>query len=212
MPPKADIGSSGFVQQRRIVAHQKCIVGYQERVQLSPALAPASSVRGPGSARNANVCIWFPCVLRKYSRRKPPNSAGVHFQGPLIAAGGLSILEVSMTEKLISRRGAFSLLGLGAALGFAVPTTVLMTSDADAQAQPAAPAPATPAPTTPAPSAGTPGMNRRQARRAGRHERREGRREAREMRREGRRNARETRREARRGMYMQSTKPVKQPQ
>ena len=37
---KADIGSSGFVQQRRIVAHQKCIVGYQERVQLSPALAP----------------------------------------------------------------------------------------------------------------------------------------------------------------------------
>jgi hypothetical protein len=40
-----------------------------------------------------------------------------------------------MTEKLISRRGAFSLLGLGAALGFAVPTTVLMTSD-DAQAQP----------------------------------------------------------------------------
>jgi hypothetical protein len=112
-----------------------------------------------------------------------------------------------MTEKLISRRGAFSLLGLGAALGFAVPTTVLMTSDADAQAQPAAPAP-----TTPASSAGTPGMNRRQARRAGRHERREGRREAREMRREGRRNARETRREARRGMYMQSTKPVKQPQ
>jgi len=117
-----------------------------------------------------------------------------------------------MSEQLISRRGAFSLLGLGAALGFAVPTTVLMTSDADAQAQPAAPAPATPAPTTPAPSAGTPGMNRRQARRAGRHERREGRREAREMRREGRRNARETRREARRGMYMQSTKPVKQPQ
>jgi len=195
------------VQQRRIVAHQKCIVGYQEKGTTFARSAPASSVRGPGSARNANVCIWFPCVLRKYSRRKPPNSAGVHFQGPLIAAGGLSILEVSMTEKLISRRGAFSLLGLGAALGFAVPTTVLMTSDADAQAQPA-----TPAPTTPAPSAGTPGMNRRQARRAGRHERREGRREAREMRREGRRNARETRREARRGMYMQSTKPVKQPQ
>jgi hypothetical protein len=146
-------------------------------------------------ARNANVCIWFPCVLRKYSRRKPPNSAGVHFQGPLIAAGGLSILEVSMSEKLISRRGAFSLLGLAAALGFAVPTTVLMTSDADAQAQPAAPAPATPAPTTPAPSAGTPGMNRRQARRAGRHERRE-----------ARRNTRHERREARRGnnLYMKS--------
>src|SRR6516162_1627448 len=96
---KADIGSSGFVQQRRIVAHQKCIVGYQEKGTTFARSAPASSVRGPGSARNANVCIWFPCVLRKYSRRKPPNSAGVHFQGPLIAAGGLSILEVSMTEK-----------------------------------------------------------------------------------------------------------------
>ena len=125
-------------------------------------------------------------------------------------------MEVSnMSEKLISRRGAFSLLGLGVALGFAVPPTVLMTSDADAQAQPIAPAPTAPAPTAAAPTApATSGMNRRQARRAGRHERREARRNARHERREARRNAREMRREARHGnsLYMKSTKPIKQPQ
>jgi hypothetical protein len=100
-------------------------------------------------------------------------------------------LEVSnMSEQLISRRGAFSLLGLAAALGFAVPTTMLTESDAEAQTQPS---PAAPAPTAPA----TSGMNRRQARRAGRHERREARRNAREMRRVARRNAREMRRVAR---------------
>jgi hypothetical protein len=45
-------------------------------------------------------------------------------------AGGLSILEVyNMSEKLISRRGAFSLLGLAVAAGFAVPTAML-TNDA----------------------------------------------------------------------------------
>jgi len=111
-----------------------------------------------------------------------------------------------MSEKLISRRGAFSLLGLAAAL--ALPTTVLTTSDAEAQAQPiapTAPAPTAPAPpTTAAPAAPTtPGMTRRQARRAGRHERRE-----------ARRNARQMRREARHGnnLYMKSTKPTKQPQ
>jgi hypothetical protein len=116
-----------------------------------------------------------------------------------------------MSEKRISRRGAFSLLGLAAALGFVVPTTMLMTSDAEAQAQPIAPAPSTPSPSAPAPSASTPapgtsGMNRRQARRAGRHERREARRNARAMRREARRNARQMRREARRGnnLYMKS--------
>jgi hypothetical protein len=124
-------------------------------------------------------------------------------------AGGLSLEVTNMSEKLISRRSAFSLLGLGAALGFAVPPTVLMTSDADAQAQPIAPAPTSPAPTAPAPTAAAPtapatsGMNRRQARRAGRHERRE-----------ARRNARQMRREARHGnsLYMKSNKPVKQPQ
>jgi hypothetical protein len=83
-----------------------------------------------------------------------------------------------MSEKMISRRGAFSLLGLAAALSFAVPTTVLMTSDAEAQAQPIAPAPSAPA---------TSGMERRQERRAGRHERREARRAGRHERREARR-------------------------
>ena len=64
-----------------------------------------------------------------------------------------------MTEKikseLISRRRAFSLLGLTAALGFAVPSTVLTVSDVEAQ---------------------TVGMERRHERRTGRHERRETRR------------------------------------
>jgi hypothetical protein len=92
-----------------------------------------------------------------------------------------------MNQKMISRRDAFSLLGLAVALGFAIPTTMLTTSDAEAQTQTTAPAPA------------TSGMTRRQARRAGRHERREARRNARHKRREARRNAREMRRAARRG-------------
>jgi hypothetical protein len=121
-----------------------------------------------------------------------------------------------MSKKLISRRGAFSLLGLAATL--ALPTTLLTMSDAEAQTQPiapTAPAPTAPPPTTAAPAAPTTsGMNRRQARRAGRHERREARRNARHERREARRNAREMRREARHGnsLYMKSNKPVKQPQ
>ena len=80
-----------------------------------------------------------------------------------------------MIEKLksevISRRRAFSLLGLAAALALGAPATVLTVSDAEAQ---------------------TAGMTRRQARR-------EGRRERRQTRREGRRERRETRRAARRG-------------
>jgi hypothetical protein len=90
-----------------------------------------------------------------------------------------------MSEIMLSRRGAFSLLGLAAA--FALPTTALMTSDAEAQAQPIAPAPTAPAPTAPATSGGTSGMQRRQARRTGRHERREARRTGRHERREARR-------------------------
>jgi hypothetical protein len=90
-----------------------------------------------------------------------------------------------MSEIMLSRRGAFSLLGLAAA--FALPTTALMTSDAEAQAQPIAPAPTAPASTAPATSGGTSGMQRRQARRTGRHERREARRTGRHMRREARR-------------------------
>jgi hypothetical protein len=90
-----------------------------------------------------------------------------------------------MSEKIkmemISRREAFSLLGLTAALGFAVPITLLAGSDAEAQAP--APAPAT----APAPTGGTLGMQRRHARRVGRHERREERRTGRHERREERR-------------------------
>ena len=75
-----------------------------------------------------------------------------------------------MTEKikseLISRRTAVSLLGITAALGFAVPATVLTVSDAEAQ---------------------TSGMERRGERRAGRHERRDTRREGRHERRDTRR-------------------------
>ena len=96
-----------------------------------------------------------------------------------------------MSEKMISRRGAFTLLGL-AVLGFALPTTVLTMSD-EAQAQPAAPAPGGPAPLTR-------GEQRRAARRAGRQMRRTARRNAREMRRAARRNARHMRRAARRGV------------
>jgi hypothetical protein len=71
---------------------------------------------------------------------------------------------------MISRRQAFSFLGLAAVLGFALPAEVLTASDAEAQAQTTAPA------TTPPPSGGTVGMQRRHARRTGRHERRETRR------------------------------------
>ena len=89
-----------------------------------------------------------------------------------------------MHEKLISRRGAFSFLGITAALALAVPTAVLTTSDAEAQAQPS---PAAPAPAAQAPSGMTRGEQRRTARRAGRQTRRQARRTARQTRRQGRR-------------------------
>ena len=82
---------------------------------------------------------------------------------------------MSKATEMISRRGAFSLLGLAAALGGLVATTAVVT---DAEAQ-------------------TAGRVRREARREGREARREGRRAGREARREGRRTARELRREAR---------------
>jgi Ni/Co efflux regulator RcnB len=66
---------------------------------------------------------------------------------------------------IVSRRRAFSLLGLAAALSFAVPM-VLTASDADAE---------------------TAGMERRQERRGGRHERRTERRTVRHERRTERR-------------------------
>ena len=81
--------------------------------------------------------------------------------------------QIISSEK-ITRRRMFSLLGAAAALGFATPT-VVMVSDAEAQT------PATPTTT------GTPGMQRRQERRTGRHDRREDRRTGRTERREDRR-------------------------
>jgi len=71
-----------------------------------------------------------------------------------------------ITSEMMSRRRVFSLLGLAAALGFAVPTAVLTVSDAEAQ---------------------TAGTERRQQRRTGRTERRQERRTGRTERRQERR-------------------------
>ena len=82
-----------------------------------------------------------------------------------------------MNEKfeteMVSRRKALSLLGFGAALGFAL-SSALEPLEADAQ-EAAAPAEAT----------GTHGMQRRQGRRTHRSERRHGRHERRHTRRTG---------------------------
>jgi hypothetical protein len=116
-----------------------------------------------------------------------------------------------MTEKKISRRNVFSLLGLAAAFSFAAPTTMLTTLDAEAQAQPSAPA--TPAPATPAPAtsgSATPRMERRHH--ASVQERLEARRATLDKRREAQRTAR-TRREARRkgdNLYMKFNETTKQ--
>src|SRR5262252_2593673 len=116
-----------------------------------------------------------------------------------------------MTEKKISRRNVFSLLGLAAAIGFAVPTTMLTTLDAEAQAQPSAPATPAPASTAPATSGlATPGMEHRHH--ASVQERLEARRATLDKRREAQRTAR-TRREARRkgkNLYMKSNEATKQ--
>ena len=90
-------------------------------------------------------------------------------------------------SEVISRRSALSLLGM-AALGLAVPTTVLTVSDAEAQQQPAAPTAPGAAP------AATPmtGTERRQARRTRRVKRRVYRRKARRKGREERRKLRRT--------------------
>ena len=85
-------------------------------------------------------------------------------------------------SEVISRRSALSLLGL-AALGLALPTTVLTVSDAEAQ-QPAAPTAPAAAPMT--------GIERRQARRTRRVKRRVYRRKARRKGREERRELRRT--------------------
>ena len=75
-------------------------------------------------------------------------------------------MSEKIKSEMISRRGAFSFLGLAAALSLAVPTTVLTMSDAEAQ---------------------TAGMERRQERRTGRQERRQSRRTGRQERRQTRR-------------------------
>jgi hypothetical protein len=113
-----------------------------------------------------------------------------------LSRGGLSLEVSNMSEKLISRRGAFSLLGLGAALGFAVPTSMLMKSDAEAQTQPTAPAPSAPAPTT-QPMQPMPGMQQGQEQPTGGKKRRQARHNARTRRREARHTGRTQRREAR---------------
>ena len=74
--------------------------------------------------------------------------------------------EIKTTE-VISRRRALSLLAFASALGLALPATVLIASDAEAQ---------------------TSGMERRGERRTGRHERRGERRTGRTERREERRD------------------------
>jgi hypothetical protein len=87
-------------------------------------------------------------------------------------------MTVEIQSGLISRRTAFSLIG--AAIGLALPASILLISEADAQ---------------------TPGMERREDRREGRQGRREdrraGRRDRRDDRRAGRRDRREDRQDRR---------------
>jgi hypothetical protein len=90
--------------------------------------------------------------------------------------GGWDMSE-KIGSEMISRRRLFSLLGLAAALGVAVPATVLMVSAAEAQ---------------------TIGMERRHERREERRGRRHERREWRRGRRHERREERHERREERR--------------
>jgi hypothetical protein len=99
--------------------------------------------------------------------------------------GRFDMNNKEIKSEVISRRSALSLLGL-AALGLALPTTVLTVSDAEAQ-QPAAPTAPGAAP------AATPmtGTERRQARRTRRVYRRKARRKGREERRELRRTGSE---------------------
>jgi hypothetical protein len=76
-------------------------------------------------------------------------------------------------KHVISRRKAVSLLGLGAALGLALPTALIASEEAKAQEAPATGAPAAAAPAAETPATGTPGMQRRHNRRTHRHQRRQ---------------------------------------
>ena len=95
-------------------------------------------------------------------------------------------MSAIIKSETISRRKALSLMGLAAAFGLAAAPTVLTVSDAEAQTA------AAPTATAPAATAPTAGMERRQQRRAGRHERREVRRTARHERRQERRTGTDT--------------------
>jgi hypothetical protein len=95
-------------------------------------------------------------------------------KGPAPSGFNLRSCEMRENNEMISRRRAFSLLGLAAALGFALPAEVLTTPEAEAQ-QPAPPAGQQPAPAgQPAAPAegGTAGSKRRKKRRTHRKERR----------------------------------------
>ena len=81
---------------------------------------------------------------------------------------------------MITRRGVFSFLGLGLAVGATVPVAMIAASEAEAQ---------------------TAGMERRHERRTERHVRRHERREGRHERRDERREGRQERRDDRRTSY-----------
>ncbi len=103
-------------------------------------------------------------------------SAQVHAHETLMLTGGeveKGVCEMSEATQ-VSRRSAFSLLGL-TALAFVLPTQVLTSSDAEAQqtTPPAGQQAAPPAgQSTAVPEHGTRGMKRRKKRRATRKERR----------------------------------------
>ena len=75
----------------------------------------------------------------------------------------------------VSRRRAL-LLSLGGALGLALPTALIASEEAEAQATETPAAGTTPATGTTTPATGTAGMKRRKTRRKGRHARRKERR------------------------------------
>jgi hypothetical protein len=95
-------------------------------------------------------------------------------------------MSEKINSEMISRRGTFSLLGLAAAWGLALPAEILTESDAEAQQ-------------TTSPTAPTTGAQRRQERRTHRTERRQERRTHRTERRQERRTHRTERRAKRRG-------------
>jgi len=127
---------------------------------------------GPATATRLTAVTVTPITPLSDATSTPPLmvSGVIGTKRPIGEAEDCEVREVDMSEKIksemISRRGAFSLLGLAAALASAVPITVLTVSDAEAQ---------------------TAGMERREQRRAGRQERRQSRRTGRQERRQARR-------------------------